>query len=127
LAVKVAAQFTGHIDGTCSATVVTDVHDVVLNPHVVSAGFRHVIFGNLARIEYVGNIDDVDDPFGWNSFLAREIEFRGEDFVSEEHVVLVSENRVGSGNPSGSIKLRVIETKLADKLRIFRAPAFYPF
>ncbi len=126
LAVKIAAQFTRHIDGTCSAAVITDVHDVILNPHVMRSGFRHIILGDLPRIEYVGKVDDVDDPFGRNSRPVSEVEFCREDFISEENVVLIPEDRMGSGKPSGSIKLAVIETKLADKLRVPRTPAFDP-
>ena len=34
---------------------------------------------------------------------------------------------MGAGEPSGSVKFGVVETKLADELRLFRGPAFDAF
>ena len=123
LPVEISAQFSRHVDGASAAAVVADVHHVVLDPHVVGAFFGYVVFGNLARIENVGHVDDVHDPLGGDPCFVGQVELHREHFVTEEDVILVAEDRVGAGQPSRPVQLAVVETQLADELRVLGAAA----
>src|ERR1041385_4408163 len=43
LSIKITTQLTSHIDDAPAATVISEVHHIILDPHVVRAAFRHRI------------------------------------------------------------------------------------
>ena len=53
-----------------------------------------------------------------------QIEAAGKNFVADEHIVLVTKDRVRARQPAIAVQLVVIKTKLAHKLRFLRAAAF---
>ena len=112
LSIEIPAQFPGHIDCACPSAVVADIHDVVFNPHIVGARFRNFVFGNLARVENIGYVNDMDDTFGGNPRLVTQIKLGWEDFITQKNVILIAKHRMGAGEPSGSVKFGVVETKL---------------
>src|SRR5207237_4382878 len=115
------------IDRACACAIVSDVHDVVLDPHVVSAFLRYFIFGNFPRVEDIGNVDDMDHPFGRDPRFIRKIELCRKHFIAEEDIVLVTEYRVGYCKPTWAVKFGVVESKLSEELGIFRTVALDAF
>ena len=83
----------------------------------------NVIRRDSSRLLDVGDIDDVNDALHGNAIATRQIERAREDLVAHEHIILVAEHRVRAGQPAGPIQLVIVETKLADKLRVLRAAA----
>src|SRR5215203_5685896 len=119
LPVKISSQLARYIQHSRTAVVITEVHLIVFDPHVVRTGFGDRILGDLPRICNVGNIDDMKYPADGNAGLSLNIEDRREDLVAYEHVILVSKNGVRPGEPAVPVKLVMIESKLADERGLF--------
>src|SRR6185369_8153043 len=125
LPVKVAAQLSRYINHAPATAVVTHVHQIVFDPHVVRAAFRHRILRDFPRIVDVRDVHHVDHTAHRNAFRRSDIEYSREHLVADEDVVAITIDRMCARQPTVAVKLVVIETKLTDKLRILRTAAFY--
>src|SRR5215213_534057 len=123
LPVKIAAQLARHIDDTPAAAVVTEVHHLVLDPHIVRAAFGHRILRDFMRIVDVRNVDHMNYTAHGNALRRLDVEHCRKYFITDEDVVAIAIDRVCSGEPPVAVELVVIETILADKLRTLRTAA----
>ena len=92
LPVKIAAQFTRHIDDAPTAVVVAHVHDVAVDPHVMRAGFRHRILRHLAWVIDVRDVHHVHDAAHRDALAVVDVKNLRKYFVADKHVVLVTKN-----------------------------------
>src|SRR6185369_3323165 len=121
--VKVTAKFTRHVDYPSAAAVIAHIHNSVFDPNVVSAAFRHRILGDFLRTIDVADVADVTDAAHRNAVVPANVEEGRKDFIADKEIVAIAIDRMRAGQPAIPVKLVVIETKLADQLRTFRAAA----
>src|ERR1051326_6082514 len=74
LSIKITTQLTRHIDDATAATVIPEVHHIILDPYVMRAAFRHRILRHLARIVDVGNIDHMNDTAHGDALIRSNVE-----------------------------------------------------
>src|SRR5262249_10223621 len=117
-------ELAGNVNHTSSASVITNVHDIVLHPHIVRAFLWNLILCDFSWIENIGDIYNVNDASGRNACPVGQVKLRGQHFIAEEYIVFVTENGCGPGRPPRSVRLGVVEAELTAELRIFWTAAF---
>ena len=127
LPVKLTAQLARNIKDPAATVIVAHAQDIVFDPDVVRARFRHAVFGDLPRMFYVRHFYHVSDTPDRNALLVIYVEFGRKYLIGYEYVILIAKDRMRSGQPSVTIKLVMVEAELTDELRVLRASALDPF
>ncbi len=84
-------------------------------------GFRHGILRNLSRMVDVSHVHYMHHAAHRNALAIVNIKDWWKHFVTNENVILVTENRVRSREPAVAVKFMMIKAQLADELRVLRA------
>ena len=74
----------------------------------------------------VANVHHVHDAAHGDAFVGSEIEERRQDFVADEKIIAIAKDGMRPREPAVAVKLVVIETELADELRMLGTAALDP-
>src|SRR5215211_8439683 len=90
LPVKIAAQLARHVHNTPAAAVITNVHHIILHPHIVRATFGHRVLRDFARLIDISYVDNMNDAADGSAFGRLEIEEPGKDLIADENVIAIA-------------------------------------
>src|SRR5688572_16070332 len=126
LAIQLSTELTRDIKHTTASVVVAHVKQIILDPHVVRAGFGDGILCHLSRIHDVRYIHDVHDAANRRArVLVAYVKDRRKHLVTDKNVILITKHRVCARKPAVAVKLVMIEAKLADEHRFLGTAALH--